>query len=65
MQGDNSSFQLVGTQYLISINNGFLWKKLRHDNALEELGPLELTEVEALSCESLFKNVRKCHQCES
>ena len=57
IHGDEMPFQLFGTQYLISIKNGISWKQLAPENLLKELGPLKFSEVESLTCESLFKNV--------
>ena len=57
IQGDELPFQLFGTQYLIS-KNGLAWKQLASESVLKELGPLKWNDLENMTCESLFKNVR-------
>lgn len=58
IQGDELPFQLFGTQYLISSKNGLTWKQLAPESVLKELGPLKWDDLENMTCEKLFKNVR-------
>ena len=58
IQGDELPFQLFGTQYLISSKNGLTWKQLAPECVLKELGPLKWNDLENVTIENLFKNVR-------
>ena len=42
----------------MSIKNGLTWKQLAPENVIKELGPLKWNDLENMTCESLFKNVR-------